>query len=239
MPIIPISDQDGANNYRDFIFIQAIMRYPHNKVLRDKLLDNLSTKHIDLNDNLHRLSRKGRPKITDKPSNVNGGIISAHILGNMLIAAQHCPMHATRERAMWLLLELPKAEPGAYSYVRSYLFKTWKSFESVAHLWLAWIDSWTLQGRSGIDDPRWKDWIGWSGHENLSLFLAHAEAVRIAAENFRRTKKSKPLLNPKITWKVPAKLELPAYGQMDFLEFTPKELEILNNYSQREFRGHT
>ena len=128
----------------------------------------------------------------DKKKGLHGGIIAGFILTIPLVVAAKRKRLVGRGAAfrvleMWLSREMRMVGASERN-----LIKIWQNYQSVAHLWAAHLIF------RGIPDDR----------NEFADFIATAEYARITGENHWPEHAREPLLDPQVTWKLPAGVAL-------------------------------
>lgn len=149
--------------------------------------ESFAQKYADAQLPAVRSSEKGKGK-----QGLHGGLVAGFVLSIPLsIAAKTKRMvgrgAAFRVLEMWLSRELRMIGAKERN-----LIKIWQQYQSVAHFWAAHM----VQGGFPANS------------EELVRFVAMAEFIRKCAEAHRPEHAREPLLDPKITWKLPASVNI-------------------------------
>lgn len=134
------------------------------------------------------------------------GAVVGDLLNFLLNCAECAPEHASVNKAIFVVmadLTGTRLRDGSRPTAgRSILHEAWREFKPVAHLWAA-FRLWQEEFQQTPEfDPRTPT--------GLRGFLALAKELHARAVNIRARGRTKAILDPSETWRVPATLLLPA-----------------------------
>jgi hypothetical protein len=234
---MPVLDIDLDNVETTDRTIKALMLYPDDPVGRQNFFDlyqaSSMTRQRRTGGNAgaddafvhyqHVQSRLHALTCSDTTRQLERGKIA----GGVLVLIKQMRDHGGEEstnKAVYLLEHWVK-DAGIVSDVstlESEIWKYWKQFRSVAHLWADFY----LHACGGI--LHWR--TSYSSRDNLLAFLARADYFRRFGVNHSVKRSLTPVLPPEDLWTVPDDVPLPTI-EVDVPPLTEKQQDIVATYS--------
>lgn len=243
MPILPISDGQGALKLDAPFICWATMLFPDDEEKREQMAwrtlvaailaeaaeageENVT---IDLADQVELVASAHLDRLPEVlAKRTAAGRAAGDILQHLVAFAAHVPEHASVHKATYVVCQQLKESsaqgrrktPASRSWART----AWSQFKCVSHLWAAFLNFGELAKEAGMPDLH----IVEASPEALFYFLTISEWYRHQGESILPQSQVIPTLDPTVTWKVPDDLILPELELS--LSASPRTIEVLRRY---------